>query len=72
MVYKHAVVVAFHIYAQRGEDDAKGEVEGCALNSHDSYIVDHGKSWNRVFFHFCGNPVLRLKLVCSATEKTVI
>ena len=24
MVYKHAYVVAFHIYAQRGEDAAKG------------------------------------------------
>ena len=23
MVYKHAVVAAFHIYAQRGEDAAK-------------------------------------------------
>ena len=23
MVYKHAVVAAFHIYAQRGEDTAK-------------------------------------------------
>ena len=26
MVYKHAVVAAFHIYAQRGEDLLKGEV----------------------------------------------
>ena len=23
----------------------KGEVEGCVLNSHGNYIVDHGKSW---------------------------
>ena len=23
----------------------KGEVGGCALNSHGNYIVDHGKSW---------------------------
>ena len=27
----------------------KGEVGGCALNSHGNYIVDHGKSWNCVF-----------------------
>ena len=33
----------------------KGEVGGCALNSHGNYIVDHGKSWNCVF-DFCGNP----------------
>ena len=39
MVYKHAVVAAFHIYAQHGEDAAKEEVGGRALNS-------HRKSWN--------------------------
>ena len=36
----------------------KGEVGGCALNSHGNYIVDHGKSWNNhgiVFLNFCGN-----------------
>ena len=27
----------------------KGEVGGCALNSHGNYIVDHGKSLNCVF-----------------------
>ena len=27
----------------------KGEVEGCALNSHGNYIADHGKSWSYVF-----------------------
>ena len=27
----------------------KGEVGGCALNSHGNYIVDHGKSWNFSF-----------------------
>ena len=42
MVYKHAVVAAFHIYAQHGEDAAKGEVGGHALNSHG--------------LNFCGNP----------------
>ena len=44
----------------RGEDAAKKEVGGCALNSHGSYIVDHGKSWKNhgiVFLNFCGNPV---------------
>ena len=45
MVYKHAVVAAFRIYAQRDEDAAKGEVGGCALNNHGNYIVDSGKSW---------------------------
>ena len=43
MVYKHAVVAAFHIYAQCGEDAAIGEVGGHGLNSHGNYIVDHGK-----------------------------
>ena len=48
MVYKHAVVAAFHMYAQCGEDAAsvKEEVGGHTLNSHGKYIVDHGKSWN--------------------------
>ena len=45
MVYKHAVVAAFHIYAQSGEDAAKREVGGRSLNSHRNYILDHGKSW---------------------------
>ena len=27
----------------------KEEVGGCALNSHENYIVDHGKSCNCVF-----------------------
>ena len=36
----------------------RGEVGGCALNSHGNNIVDHGKSWKNqgiVFFNFCGN-----------------
>ena len=47
MVYKHAVIAAFCIYAQRGEDAAKrGGWRLCInLNSHGNYIVDHGKSW---------------------------
>ena len=46
----------------------KGEVGGCALNSHGNYIVDHGKSWKNhgiVFLNFCGNPVLT---TCSTTD----
>ena len=37
----------------------KGEVGGCALNSHGNYIVHHGKSWKKhgiVFMNFCGSP----------------
>ena len=62
MVYKHAVVAAFHIYAQHGELLLKGEVGVCALNSPGHYIVDHGKSWKNhgiVFLNFCGNPADR-------------
>ena len=39
----------------------KEEVGGSALNSHENYIADHGKSWNNygiVFLNFCGNPAL--------------
>ena len=46
MVYKHAVVTSFCIYAQRGEDVAKrGGWRPCIklFNSHGNYIVDHGK-----------------------------
>ena len=49
MVYKHAVVAAFSIYAQRGEVAAKRGGGICALDNHGNYIVDHGKSWNCVF-----------------------
>ena len=42
-VFKQAVVAAFGIYAQRGEDAAKREVGDHALNSHGNYIVYHGK-----------------------------
>ena len=47
MVYKHAVlqlVTAFGSYAQRGEDTAKREVGGSALNSYGNFIVHHRKS----------------------------
>ena len=38
----------------------KGDIGGCALNSHGNYIVDHGKSWKNhgiVFMNFCANPI---------------
>ena len=41
----------------------KGEVGGCALNSHRNCIVDHGILWKNhgiVFLIFCGNPVVCL------------
>ena len=44
----------------------KGEVGGCALNSHGNYIVGHGKSWKNhgiVFLNFCGNPVIHFLLL---------
>ena len=47
MFYKHAVVAAFRIYAQRGEDAAKrGDLRPC-IYSHGNYIVGHGPgiSW---------------------------
>ena len=37
----------------------KGEVGGCALNSHGNYIVDHEKSWNCVF-EFLWEPCVML------------
>ena len=40
---KYITGAAFRIYAQRGEDAAKGEFGGHAFNSHGNYIVDHGK-----------------------------
>ena len=59
MVYKHAVVAAFHIMLSMVKMLLKGEIEGCALNSHGNIIVVHGKSWKNhgiVIFNFCGNP----------------
>ena len=57
--FKYITLAAFRIYAQRGEDAAKGEVVGHALNSHEIYFVDHGNSWKNhgiAFLNFCGNP----------------
>ena len=62
MVYKHAVVAAFCIYAQRGKDAAKRGGRR-SWNSHGNYIDDHGISWKNhgiVFLNFCGNPVYLL------------
>ena len=42
-LFKYITVAVFHIYAVLGEDVAKGEVGGGALNSHGKYIVEHGK-----------------------------
>ena len=44
----------------------KGEVGVCELNSHENYIVDHGKSWRNhgiVFLNFCGNPAPETSIV---------
>ena len=43
MVYKHAVVAAFHFMLSVVKMLLKGEAGGRALNSHGNYIVDHGK-----------------------------
>ena len=45
MVYKHAVVAAFSIYAQHGEDASKGEVGGSALVMETLLLImeNHGK-----------------------------
>ena len=46
--HKHAVVAAFYVYVQRGEDAAiRGGWRRCI--GHGNYIVDHGKSWNSEF-----------------------
>ena len=55
MVYKHSAFMLSVVKLL-----LKGEVGICALNSHENYIVDHGKSWKNhgiVFLSFCGNPV---------------
>ena len=63
MVYKHAVVAAFHVYAQRGEDAAKrGGWRPCI--SHGSYIVDYGKSWNCHFEFLCSDVNKIINYIC--------
>ena len=64
MVYKHAylnTLLLLHSALMLGvvKMPLKREVGGHALNSHENYIVDHGKSWKNhgiVFSNFCGNP----------------
>ena len=52
MVYKHAVVAAFRIYALHGEDAAKrGGWRRCMENTL-LVMENHGI----VFSNFCGNP----------------
>ena len=60
MVYKHAFFLDYTFMLSVVKILLKGEVGGCALNSHGKYIVDRGKSWKNhgiVFLNFCGNPV---------------
>ena len=52
-IFKYITVAAFHIMPSVVNMSLKGEVGSHALNSHENYIVDHGKimekSWNCVF-----------------------
>ena len=64
MVYKHVylnIILLLHSAFMLCvvKQPLKGAVEGCALNSHGNYIVDHGNSWKNqgiFFLNFCGNP----------------
>ena len=49
MVHKHASVAAFSFMLSVVKVLLKGEVGGCALNSHGNYIVDHGKTMESCF-----------------------
>ena len=65
-LFKYITVAAFRIYLSVVKMLLKGEVGDCALRSHESYIVDHGKSWKNhgiVFLNFCGNPEFLYKNV---------
>ena len=62
MVYKHAdlnTLLLLHsaFILSMMKMPQKGEVGGCALNSHGNYIVDHGKSWNCFFGFLCKDEV---------------
>ena len=46
---KYITVAALHIYLSVVKMPLKVVVRGYALNSHGTYTVDHGKSWNCVF-----------------------
>ena len=68
MVYKHAysnILLLLHSAFMLCivKKQLKGEVRGCALNSHGNYIVDRRKSWKNhgiLFLNFCGNPALSI------------
>ena len=42
-LFKYITVAAFPIYVSVVKMRLKGEVGGCALNSHGNYNLDHGK-----------------------------
>ena len=74
MIYMHAVVAAFRIYAQRGEDITKTSGWRLCIKKSWNYIIDHGKSWKNhgiVFLNFCGNPVFSIsnRKICSGFLK---
>ena len=78
MVYKHAclnILLLLHSTFMLCvvKMQLKGEVGGCALNSHGNYINDHGKSWKNhgiVFLNFCWNPDMReQRITCEKVEK---
>ena len=58
MVYKHAVVAAFHIMLSVVKMLLKRVVGGHALSIHGNYIVDHGTIMELCFLNLCGNPEL--------------
>ena len=67
MVYKHAylnILLSLHsgFMLCVVKSPLKGEVGGCALNSHGNYIVDHEKSWNCVF-EFLWEPCIGLAVM---------
>ena len=66
MIYKHAVVAPSAFMLSVVKMLLKGEVGGCALNSHGNYIVDRGKSWQNhgiVFLNFYRNPGIYSRLI---------
>ena len=64
MVYKHAVVAGFRIYAQRGEVAAKGRLESAHYIVMEITLLIMEKSWNCVF-EFLWEPWLQYSLAVS-------
>ena len=54
---KYITVAALHIYLSVVKMPLKGDVRGHVLNSHGTYIVDHGQSWKN--FEFLWEPCIR-------------